>query len=255
MRGSYDARMHRARTGGSKGGERAGILLRSLLFLVGLALIPLGVAATQTLLALVVTVRTDSTSLIPPSTLAIGGGYALWLLVYFTMPRPVRAYVLAHELTHALWGAAMGARIMNMSVARHAGSVTLSKNNVWITLAPYFFPLYTVIVVVAFYVLGLFYEVARYQLLWLGLVGFSWGFHLTFTLSSLMQHQSDLVIYGRLFSYALIYLMNVLGICAWVVMVSSPTWGDAMKLGGFYLREVHAWVWEAGRALVALVMQ
>lgn len=220
-----------------------------LRFLIGLVLLPVCVAASQTLLALLAAIRPDSTALIPPSAMALGGGYLLWLLVFFTLPRPFRTYVLAHELTHAIWGSVMGARVVRMSVKKHGGSVTLTKNNFLITLAPYFFPLYTAITVAGYYLLGLFTDVERYHLLWLGLVGFTWGFHFTFTIGSLLQHQSDIQLYGRLFSYSVIYLANILGACLWVVMVSSPRWRDLAALGGFYLREALFWTVEmAGRA-------
>jgi len=117
----------------------------------------------------------------------------------------------------------MGARILSLKVSGHKGSVTLSKSNFLVTLAPYFFPLYTVLVIVLYCILSVFFEVERYYLLWLVLVGFTYGFHLTFTLSTLMQHQTDIAHNGRLLSYSLIYLMNVLGICFWIVSVSSPT--------------------------------
>jgi hypothetical protein len=220
-----------------------------LRFLAGLLLLPVCAAATQTLLALIAQVRPDSTAFIPAPALAMAGGYALWLLAYFTMPKPVRTYVLAHELTHALWGALMGARILRMSVSKHRGSVTLSKNNFLITLAPYFFPLYTVLVVVAYYLAGLFVDVRGWTLFWLGCVGFTWGFHLTFTVSSLMQHQSDIQLYGRLFSYTVIYLLNVAGICLWVVFVASPRLADVAELGAFYLREMAFWVMAGARQM------
>jgi hypothetical protein len=153
------------------------------------------------------------------------GGYVLWLALYFTLPRPVRTYVLAHELTHALWGWLMGADILRMRVSARGGSVTLSESNLLIALAPYFFPLYTVLIIAGYYLLSLFFEVERYYLVWLALVGFTWGFHFTFTVATLLQHQTDIREYGHLFSYTVIYVFNVLGICLWVVLVSSATAG------------------------------
>ena len=38
-----------------------------------------------------------------------------------------------------------------------------------------------------------------------------------------MQHQTDIKEYGHLFSYAVIYACNALGICLWIVLVSSAT--------------------------------
>jgi len=147
----------------------------------------------------------------------------LWVFLFFCLPRPTRSYVLAHELTHALWGWVMGANIKRLRVSKNGGSVTLTKSNFLITLAPYFFPLYTVLAILGYYFLSIFFDLRTYEPFWLGLVGLTWGFHLTFTITTLLQHQPDIRENGRLFSYALIYFMNVLGLCLWVVMVASST--------------------------------
>jgi hypothetical protein len=203
--------------------------------MIGILLLPVCVATSQIALAIAKTVHTESSAVVPPPALALCGGYILWLVVYFTLPRPVRTYVLAHELTHALWGALMGARVSRLSVSKTKGSVTLSKTNFLITLAPYFFPLYTVLVVIGYYVTSIFYDVTRYDLWWLGLVGFTWGFHFTFTISSLMQKQPDIQAYGHFFSYTTIYILNVLGIALWIVLVSSPTLEDFVGIGGYFV--------------------
>jgi hypothetical protein len=197
--------------------------MRILRFLFGVLLIPVCVAATGVVLDLVRAAHPASAAAVPAPVWALGGGFLLWIVFYFTLPRPVRTYVLAHELTHALWGWLMGARVTKMKVSKQKGYVVLSKSNLLITLAPYFFPLYTVLVVAGYYVASLFWEVERYHLVWLALVGLTWGFHFTFTISTLLQHQTDIQAYGHVFSYAVIYLLNVLGIGLWVVMVSSAT--------------------------------
>ncbi|MDI6775139.1 MAG: hypothetical protein QME60_07070 [Verrucomicrobiota bacterium] len=201
------------------------MLLRLAKFIMGLLLIPACIAVTRTVVSLILAIQPSPDVFIPAPALALIGGFALWLLIYAALPRPARAYVLAHELTHALWGALMGARILNMKIRRNAGSVTLSKSNFLVSLAPYFFPLYTVIVIAAYYGCSLFMtNVQDYYLGWLGLVGLTWGFHFTFTLGSLFQRQSDIRENGRLFSYAVIYTLNALGIAFWIILVSSATW-------------------------------
>jgi len=197
------------------------MLFRLFRFFIGFLLVPFCVAATRTVMALTQTIPTSSDALIPPSALALGGGFVVWLLVFYTLPRPVRTYVLAHELTHALWGWLMGARVLGMSISKERGSVTLSKTNFLIILAPYFFPLYTALVVGTYYILSIFYNLDRYYPVWLFLVGFTWGFHFTFTITALMLHQTDVRECGHLFSYAVIYLFNILGIGLWIVMVSA----------------------------------
>jgi hypothetical protein len=205
------------------------MISRLLRFLIGLLLLPVCVAVTQTLAGLLQSLS-SSPWLLPPAALAFLAGYAIWLTVFLALPRPVRTYVLAHELTHALWGAVMGARVTKMKVSREGGSVTLSKTNFMITLAPYFFPLYTVLVIAVYVTLLPFLDVQRWYLLWIGLVGLTWGFHLTFTVTTLLTRQTDIHECGRLFSYTLIYILNALGLSLWIVAVSSATVGQMAGL-------------------------
>lgn len=212
-------------------------------FVVGLLTFPFCAAASLTVLDVLALLRPGSYSAVSPETWALVIGFVLWSFLYLTMPRPVRTYVLAHELTHALWGTLMGARVTRFKVSREGGSVTLSKNNFVITLAPYFFPFYTVIVILIYGVLSLFLELGAYELYWLGLVGLTWGFHFTFTVSMLLQHQSDIQRYGHFFSYGIIVFLNILGIATWIVSVTSVTRADMWR--HFSARSIDVWVWLA----------
>jgi len=208
--------------------------MKLIKFLIGLLLLPVCLAASQTLWGVLENAQPATASLLPAPALALFAGFALWIAMFTLFPSPVRTYIFAHELTHALWGLLMGASIKKFNVKEDHGSVVLSKTNFLITLAPYFFPLYTVIVIATYSLLRLFYPVERFYLLWLALVGFTWGFHLTFTVSALLQRQSDIRQQGRLFSYTVIYLANVAGICAWVVFVTGITVRDALELAAVH---------------------
>jgi len=203
--------------------------MRLVRFIVGVLLVPLCLAGTRTLVSLVMGLDTGDQA-VPYPLIALLAGFMLWQMIFIFLPRPVRTYVFAHELTHALWGWFMGARVSKFKVSKDKGSVTLSKTNFLITLAPYFFPLYTFLLILLYYILLIFWEVEKYHSVWLGLIGFTWGFHLSFTIITLMQQQSDIKSCGYIFSYAFIYLMNVLGICLWVVLVSEAS---LMQMGGF----------------------
>ena len=192
---------------------------------------------------------------VPYPLLALLAGFLLWQMIFIFLPRPVRTYVFAHELTHALWGWFMGARVSKFRVAKDKGSVTLSKTNFLITLAPYFFPLYTVLLVITYYVLLIFWEVEKYHSVWLGLIGFTWGFHLSFTVITLMQHQSDIHSCGYLFSYTFIYLMNVLGICLWVVLVSTASMAEMGRFLYNYTLAAGIQIWGAVLWIVAAFRQ
>lgn len=200
-------------------------MLRLLRFLFGAILIPLCVAATLALLDVLRHIP-SSHSLVSPETMWLATGFLLWLGMWFLFPQPVKAYVIAHELTHALWAKLFGGRVRDMRFSDRGGSVMLSKSNVWITLAPYFFPLYTILIIAVRFVTGLFVDPLPLPLLWLFFVGFTWSFHVTFTIQSLMITQPDIQEYGRVFSYAVIYLFNLAGVGLWVVCTTSASMTD-----------------------------
>ena len=58
---------------------------------------------------------------LPRPAIALAIGFFLWVSLYITMPRPIRTYVLAHELTHALWAWLMGAHVSGMSLSKKGG--------------------------------------------------------------------------------------------------------------------------------------
>lgn len=135
-------------------------------------------------------------------------GFAAFSLVWVFAGRPVRAYVLAHELTHALFGILCGARVGKLEVAAHGGSVTLSKSNMLITLSPYFFPFYVFILALAALAARLAAGALPCPPAWLAAAGFLWGFHCHFTVAALATRQPDVIEYGRVFSWTLILLAN-----------------------------------------------
>jgi len=194
-------------------------------FVAALLLLPLCAAVTRAMLDMVFISSTAASPLAPPA-LALAGGAAAWLAVFFFLPHPMRAYILGHELTHAVWGLAFGARVSGLSVRSSGGSVRLTRTNTLITLAPYFFPFYTMLLVAIRLALGLFLDPAPYHLLWLFLIGLSWCFHLTFTINSLLIRQPDIAVCGRLFSYALIYLLNLAGVGLWIVCTTAASGTD-----------------------------
>jgi len=195
-------------------------------FLAGVALLPFCAAMGMTFFSMLRMLQHGPLSAIPPAVWGLLGGFSIWVLVYALLPRPVWSYVLAHELTHALWGMLMGARVKRMKVSQAGGSVTLSKTNFLIALAPYIFPFYAMLVALLYLVLGWFYPVRAYEWLWFGAIGLTWGFHLTFTVSTLMEKQSDIQMYGAFVSYVFILLVNVTGLCLLVAAVSSVRFFD-----------------------------
>lgn len=189
---------------------------RTVRFIFGVALLPVCIAATLTLLE-AVNMITRSSSTFSRESIALAAGYVVWLAIWFLLPRPARTYVLAHELTHAICGLIFGADVKKLNVTENGGSVTLSKSNLWITLSPYFFPFYTVIVILAWGITAYFVKPVPWLPLWYFMIGLTWSFHACFTLASLSIRQPDIQIYGRIFSYAIIYFLNLIVIAVWLI--------------------------------------
>lgn len=224
--------------------------MKAIRFLIGLALFPACAAFSVVAADMLRLPSAGDTWWRDPATAMICG-FAAWIAIFYLLPSPVRAYVLAHELTHALWGAMMGARVSSMKVSRERGSVTLSKTNFLVTLAPYFFPLYAVLVIIAYLAVSMFRDVRPYAAWWLALVGFAWGFHFTFTISTLMQRQTDIQRYGRVFSYSVIYLANVASLCVWIVAVTGAGFGDLAGASWRRTRQSYEWTAKTCRRAAA----
>jgi hypothetical protein len=135
-------------------------------------------------------------------------GTLLWMITFFGLPRPMLLYVFGHELTHALWTWLMGGKVRQFHVSRTGGYVVTDTNNFWISLAPYFFPLYSIFVLLLYGGLGVFVDLEPYRCWLFGLVGFTWSFHVTFAIWMLWNGQTDLIEHGTFFSMMVIYLVN-----------------------------------------------
>ena len=172
---------------------------------------------------------------ITAESIALVGGMAAFALCWMAVSHPVKTYVLGHELTHALWGLLFGAMPSKLRVSAAGGSVNLSKSNMLITLAPYFFPFYTFLVIVVALITSAFIRPLPCLPLWMFAVGFTWAFHALFTLETLAQRQPDVKLYGRIFSWVFIFLANVALI---LVFRASTTSLTVVQLGGFLLNRI-----------------
>jgi hypothetical protein len=124
--------------------------------------------------------------------------------------KPTRTYILGHELSHAVVGILSGAKIKKFSVKKKSGSVILTKNTIWIGLAPYLFPIYTFIITIIYVFINCFIDIRKFYGYFIFIVGFSITFHITLTVHTLLAKQSDLKAYGVFPSYVLILALNTI---------------------------------------------
>jgi len=137
-------------------------------------------------------------------------GAACWAVVYLLLPRPMWIYVFGHELTHAVWTWLCGGKVKRFKATANGGHVVISKSNFLIALAPYFFPLYAVLVVVLFLAGHLIWNWQHFLVWFHLLLGAAYAFHVTLTFHVLQTKQTDITGQGYLFSAVIIFLGNVI---------------------------------------------
>ena len=153
------------------------------------------------------------------SSFLIGG--VMFVPIWFVARRYIEApaeylATLEHELTHIIVGLLFFKRPLSLRVtAREGGAVILSGGNMWITLAPYFLPTLTLLLLPLSLVLPRNYEPEL-----LALLGATVAYHLLSTWSEVGVMQSDfrkagvlqsiwllpvanLVIYGSIIAYVI----------------------------------------------------
>jgi hypothetical protein len=179
--------------------------------------------------------------------IGILAGAACWIVIYLILPKPMWVYVVGHELTHAVWTWLMGGKVKRFNASSKGGHVVVTKSNFLIALAPYFFPLYAVLLVLVFAAAGLVWKTQPYIPWFHLLLGAAYAFHITLTLHVLRHSQSDITSQGYLFSATVIFLGNVVVLLLGVPMVTKQVsipqaflwwWVATIDL----LRELFGWV-------------
>lgn len=153
-------------------------------------------------------------------------GAGCWLSIYLLLPKPLWVYVVGHELTHALWTWLLGGRVKGFKVTGNGGHVIVTKSNFAIALAPYFFPLYAMLVVGVFVAGDLVWHWHRYAVWFHLLLGAAYAFHITLTWHILKTEQSDITEQGYLFSAVVIFIGNI-----GVLLVGIPLLTGAVGVG------------------------
>ena len=188
------------------------MIVRFLRSLVALALLPLVVGGGWAVLDLLWRSRRAD-----DFWLALGGGVGVWLLIYTFLPKPLWLYVTGHELTHALWAILFGGRVKSFRATSKGGSVVVTKSNILVVLAPYFFPFYAILWLVLWALAHRFFPGLSRALLDFGL-GATYGFHVTLTFHILKTRQTDITSQGRLLSAMVILIGNFL-----ILLLALPT--------------------------------
>lgn len=136
-------------------------------------------------------------------------GFVVYTVIHFIFFKPLSVYVFGHELTHALAGVISGYRIKSFKVNKSGGNVTLSKSNIFVTLSPYFVPVYSIILILLYIIINRVFKGYPFQHnYFLFLLGVALAFHIALTIFAIHSGQSDLKKYGMLFSLIIVFIAN-----------------------------------------------
>jgi hypothetical protein len=203
-----------------------GPALKTAKFLVGLLLLPLCWVLFETFVVLLKADTLAGDYWKSREFLFFGLGGTLWLVLYFFLRcrAMMWLYVAGHELTHALFVLIFRGKVTKLHISHQGGHILTNRTNFLISLSPYFFPFYSVAMILAWSAFTwVVAEHAHPDPVWLyGAIGLTWMFHLTFTLRMIRGEQPDLDQNGRLFSLTVIFAANVLLLSA-MLIVASPS--------------------------------
>ncbi len=133
---------------------------------------------------------------------------------YFRLIDPMLmfAYVLGHELTHALAAMLCFGKVQSLSVDVDGGYVDTDTDNLFVSLAPYFVPLWMLLWLGVLFVANWIYPFEAYLPWFYAGFGFWWGFHVYWTLWVIPREQPDLLENGVVLSFMIIMLANVIAL-------------------------------------------
>ncbi|MBL7071121.1 MAG: hypothetical protein ISS26_02980 [Candidatus Omnitrophica bacterium] len=137
-------------------------------------------------------------------------GIGIYCFIQLFLFKPVYAYVLGHETVHALAAWLCFGKVTSFKASSAGGSISTSKNNIFISLSPYFIPIYSLTLIVVYYLINhVFTDGLISPSYFMLLLGLTIAFHIIMTVDTLKTRQPDLIKAGYLTSSIFIYVINV----------------------------------------------
>lgn len=130
---------------------------------------------------------------------------------YFRLVEPILmfVYVLGHELTHAITALMCFGKVQAFCVDLNGGYVDTDTDNIFVSLSPYFVPLWMLFWLGGMYVANWIVPFEAYLPWFYAGFGFWWAFHVYWTMWIIPREQPDLLENGVIFSFMIIMLSNI----------------------------------------------
>lgn len=174
-------------------------------FFYGVILLPLCYVIFHTLIFVIKNIE-FSNYIVKPFFIGCG----TYLVIHILLYKPIKLYVIGHELAHVISAYLCGANVKNIKVGSSYGRVNVDKVNTFIALSPYFVPFYSLIVIILWGIIKYLFKVNIYVGYFMFFLGLTIMFHFVLTIYALSLGQQDLKISGWLFSVVVIFIVNCL---------------------------------------------
>lgn len=133
-----------------------------------------------------------------------------WFVLGIANDQLLYLYVLGHEMTHAMFVYVCGGRISAIHFSTEGGYVMTNKSNILIALSPYFIPFWSAVLISLHGFISLWADIPGGGLILTGLIGFTWTFHIVWTVWMIPKDQPDLKENGTFLSLMLIIFTNLI---------------------------------------------
>lgn len=133
-----------------------------------------------------------------------------WFLVKRVNDQLLYLYVFGHELTHAFFVIVCGGKVSDIQISKDGGYIMTNKSNILIALSPYFVPFWSIVMMFIYGMIALIVEIPGGSLYFMGLLGFTWTFHMAWTIWMIPKDQPDLREHGTFYSLMIITLANLM---------------------------------------------
>jgi len=163
-------------------------------------------------------------------------------------------YVLGHELTHVLFVVIFRGKVTDFHVSPAGGFITTTKTNLIIALSPYFVPFWAVVFALFYGILKLCVNVNPVcDLVFYGLMGVSWTFHMVWTLWMIPRDQPDLKENGTFLSLVVIFLANLLVLVGLLCVAAQSPLQDLREFGLEWLKVAATWTDAVWRTVLGAI--
>ena len=149
-------------------------------------------------------------------------GFAAGLLIFIFINKFIPVYVFGHELAHWIFAKLFLRETGKFKVGKEGGAVEIKNPNLWIALAPYFYPTFTVLWIPFWFLFKHFDDRYPYSLsIYFVILSITWAYHVAMTAYALKFEQSDLQRYGKPLSLSVIIFVNMTIIFSFLALFTT----------------------------------